>query len=308
MIIANSDLFPGFADRIVMTGGAQIHARVGGRGPALLLLHGYPQTHICWHRVAPTLAASFTVVAADLRGYGNSSCPPTDMDHRPYSKTVMAMDMLDVMTELGITQFHVMGHDRGACVAYRMALEYPERITRLILIDTIPTLAYWQRASSHIAMRPQHRAFLAQPSPLPEALIGANPADWVERRLRRGTGSRSLDTIDPRALAAYKSAMSDPDRIHASCEDHRASALVDVLDDEQARIDGRMIECPTLVLWADDGPLSDLPDVLGLWEPWCQGLLKGCCLHSGHHIPEEQPQALLESVLPFLRCKHGRCE
>lgn len=305
-MIAHSDLFPGFADRTVMTGGAEIYARIGGQGPALLLLHGYPQTHACWHRIAPDLARSFTVVAADLRGYGNSSCPPTDSEHRPYSKNAMAGDMLEVMQELGFERFHVMGHDRGASVAYRLALEHADQVTGLVLIDAISTLDHWRFATSPTVSRSQHWAFLAQPSPLPEALIGENPPDWVEGRLKRGTDGKSLDAIDPRALAAYKSAMSDPDRIHASCEDHRAGALVDILDDAESRAAGHTIKCPTLVLWADNGPLSDLPDVLGLWQPWCKGRLQGSSLRSGHYIPEEQPEALLHNVLPFLQGEHGR--
>jgi haloacetate dehalogenase len=253
------------------------------------------------------IAAGFTVVAADLPGYGASSCPPTDLDHRPYSKSTMAANMLEVMLALGFERFSVMGHDRGANVAYRLALEYPDRVARLVLLGIISTLDHWHIVSQFRAARLDPWAFLAQPAPLPESLIGRSVDDWVEGRFKRSTRDRSISAIDPRAMAAYKRAMSDPDRIHASCEDFRASAWLDIEDDLSARAAGLAIACPALALWGRDGPLSGVPDVLGLWQPWCRSVLTGHSLDCGHYIAEEQPEQLLAAVLPFLQHDRERC-
>ena len=208
-----------------------IFVRIGGQGPALLLLHGYPQTHAMWHRVAPRLAKTFTVVAADLRGYGRSSSPPTDMEHRPYSKRRWRGDMSAVMTALGHAQFHVMGHDRGARVSYRIALDEPRRIRRLVMLDIISTHDQWEAENQKIRLKMFHWAFLAQPAPMPESLIGRDPIDWLEGRFKRGTKARSLAPLDPRALEDYRRLFRDPDRLHATCEDYRAGAHIDLAHD-----------------------------------------------------------------------------
>lgn len=293
------DLFPGFARRQIDTGSATINARVGGKGPGLLLLHGYPQTHAMWHRVAPRLAETHTVVAADLRGYGQSSCPPTDMEHRPYAKRTMARDMVEVMRQLGFARFRVMGHDRGARVAYRIAMDTPECAERLIILDIITTRDQWSAENQKVRLKMFHWAFLAQPAPMPESLIGRDPLDWLEGRFKRGTKAHSLDPIDPRALADYQRAFKDPDRIFATCEDYRAGARCDLDDDNADLAAGRRIECPTLLLWASDGPLVDVADPLALWQPWCTDVT-GASIDCGHFIAEENPQALLAAIRPFL--------
>lgn len=302
--MAAVDLFPGFDTCNIDTGEATIHARIGGRGPALLLLHGYPQSHAMWHRVAPELAKSFTVIAADLRGYGRSSCPPSDMDHRPYSKLSMAVDMIKLMHSLGHRRYSIIGHDRGARVAYRLAMEMPDQVERLVILDIITTADQWSSANQKVRLKMFHWAFLAQPAPMPETLIGRDPVDWVEGRFKRGTKSRSLAEIDPRALADYHAYFTDPDRMHATCEDFRAGSGCDLADDEKARDAGRRIECPTLVLWATDGPLADVSDPLELWRPWCRSVV-GANIDSGHFIAEERPRELLEYAQPFLRTKNS---
>jgi haloacetate dehalogenase len=292
------DLFPGFMSRRIETGKVDLHVCIGGCGPPLLLLHGYPQTHVAWHKVAGPLAERFTVVAPDLRGYGESACPPDDLDHRAYAKRTMAADMVHVMKDFGFSRYLVMGHDRGARVAYRMALDNPECVARLVVIDVMTTWDQWQPEQQITRNRIGHWAFLAQPAPIPEMLIGKDPIEWLEGRLKRGTRSGTLDAFDPRALAVY-GRLSDRDRIHATCEDYRASASCDLADDEADRRLGSRITCPTLVLWGSSGSLAGVADPVALWRPWCL-TVSGRAIESGHFIPEENPAALLDAVLPFL--------
>ncbi|MGE0699537.1 MAG: alpha/beta fold hydrolase [Hyphomicrobiaceae bacterium] len=298
--MTEDDLFPGFATERIDTGpgGVVIHMRIGGKGPALLLLHGYPQTHVAWHRLAPVLAEQFTVVAPDLRGYGQTGFPRETPSHRSYSKRAMADDMARLMLLLGHRRFGVMGHDRGARVAYRLAIDRPELVSRLAVIDVMTTWNQWQPDQQTTRKRIYHWAFLAQPAPIPETLIGASPSDWVDGRFKRGTLAGSLDCIDPRALAAYRNALSDPDRIHATCEDYRAGAGCDLIDDQADLLDSRHIACPTLLVWATAGSLMHVADPLALWRPWCSNLA-GTQVVSGHYVPEENPAALLEAAKPF---------
>ena len=296
---AMDDLFPGFAEHRVDTGEAVIFARAGGSGPGLLLLHGYPQTHAMWHRVAPQLTRTHTVVIPDLRGYGRSSCPASDIEHRAYSKRSMARDMIVLMRHFGFGRFAVMGHDRGARVAYRMAIDVPHLVERLILLDIITTHDQWSDASQEIKLKMFHWTFLAQPAPMPESLIGRDPVDWLDGRLRRSTKARSLEVIDPRALADYRANFADPDRRHATCEDFRAGAGCDLADDEADLAAGRRIECPALALFATAGPLADLPQPATLWSPWCRSLTSAS-IDCGHLIAEERPDALLEHAIAFL--------
>ncbi len=294
------ELFRGFDEHFVGLDDVTIRVRVGGTGPALLLLHGYPQTSAMWHRVAPELAERHTVVAADLRGYGASSCPPTDMDHRPYAKRTMAADMIGVMRALGHKRFSVMGHDRGGRVAYRLALDHPSLVDRLVLLDILSTHDQWSAANQSIRLKMFHWAFLAQPAPMPESLIGRDPIEWLDGRFKRGTKARSLDAMHPLALEEYRRCFRDPDHIHATCEDYRAGARCDLADDDADLASGRMIRCPTLLLWASDGPMAEIADPLALWRQWCE-CLEGHKVDCGHFIAEEAPDALLASVVPFLR-------
>ncbi|MEZ5816462.1 MAG: alpha/beta hydrolase [Hyphomicrobiaceae bacterium] len=293
------ELFPGFASRNLDTGSVVLHFRLGGSGPPLLLVHGYPQTQLCWHKVVGTLAKRFTIVAPDLRGYGRSSCPADDLEHRAYSKRTMAGDLAELMAKLGFDRYHVMGHDRGGRVAYRMALERPHSVSRLILLDVISTWDWWQPEQQAIRRKGVHWAFLAQPSPIPETLIGGDPAAWVHGVLMRGTSKRSLDPFHPKALEDYCASLSDPDRVHATCEDFRAGASCDLYDDWTERRLGRRIECPTFVVWGQSGSLGGISDPIALWRNWCVAVT-GCMIDSGHFLAEENPDAVLKAVLPFL--------
>lgn len=296
-----ADLFAGFAVERVKTKGAEIYARVGGSGPPLLLLHGYPQTHHCWHKIASRLAQEYTVVAADLRGYGASSAPRGDGGAVTYSKRAMGEDMVEVMAALGHDSFSVAGHDRGGRVAYRMALDHPQRISALAVLDIIPTLEVWERLTSASALASYHWSFLAQPYPLPETLIATDPAYYVVVTLEAWTAGRNLDSFHPAALAVYKAALDDPMRIHAVCEDYRAGATADARNDAADRAAGRRITCPTLALCGSSYVGKGKTSFLDIWRPWCGGDLDGAEIASGHFLAEENPAATLAALLPWLR-------
>jgi haloacetate dehalogenase len=289
-------LFKGFTSRTVAGDGADIHLRLGGAGPPLLLLHGYPQTSAMWHKVAPGLAERFTVVAADLRGYGGSSKPASDPDHVTYSKRMMARDMVQVMAELGFGAFAVAGHDRGGRVGYRMALDHPAVVARLAVLDIVPTHVMWQRMDKDFAMATYHWLFLAQPDGLPETLIGADPPWWVREKLRRWAGDPAA--FAPEAVAEYVRCFSDPAAIHASCEDYRAGAGIDDQLDAADR-GRRRIACPVLVLWGGDGIARRADDPLAAWRPWCDDV-RGRGVPGGHFVAEESPTETLEQLVGFL--------
>jgi haloacetate dehalogenase len=294
---ADRILFPGFRQERVPTRETEIHAVVGGQGPPVLLLHGYPQTHACWHRVAPTLATRFTVVCPDLRGYGDSGRPASDPAHRAYSKRVMARDQLELMARLGFEHFAVVGHDRGGRVAYRLALDHPERVTRLAVLDMVPTLETWVRMDRAAGLATYHWLFLAQPFDLPERLIAADPAYYLRWTLE-SWASRG-DAFDPRALAEYHRAFQDPTVIHATCEDYRAGATVD-LDDDTADHGRRRIRCSILALWGDRrGPRERGGDRLAIWREWGDDV-RGQGLACGHFLPEEASADTLAALVPFL--------
>ena len=293
------ELFPGFADRHITTAdGVDIHAKVGGRGPALLLLHGHPQTLSIWHRVAPALAAEFTVVAADLRGYGDSSRPPGGADHAGYGKRAMAADMVRLMHALGAERFAVLAHDRGARVAHRLAIDHPEAVSRLVLLDIAPTLDMYALADDAFARAYWHWFFLIQPAPLPERLIEADPAAYVREVM--GRRSAGLAPFDPRALAEYERCLALPGSAHALCEDYRASAGIDLEHDRLDREAGRRLAAPLLLLWGAEGVVHRCFDPLALWRRIATDV-RGEALPCGHYIPEEAPGALLAQALPFLR-------
>jgi haloacetate dehalogenase len=289
-------LFEGFDDRTVAADGADIHLRLGGDGPPLLLLHGYPQTSAMWHRVGPGLAERFTVVAADLRGYGGSSKPPSDPDHLTYSKRAMAADMVRVMAALGFAEFAVAGHDRGGRVGYRLALDHPEEVTRLAVLDIVPTHAMWQHMDRRLAMATWHWLFLAQPGGTPERLIGADPGWWV-REAALGRWAVDPGAFDPEAVEEYVRCFADPAAIHASCEDYRAGAGVDDAHDA-ADLGRRRIACPVLVLWGEAGIARRAEDPLAAWRPWCDDL-RGRGVPGGHFLPEEAPAETLAALERF---------
>ena len=273
----------------------EIHLVVGGHGPPVLLLHGYPETHACWHRLAPALASRFTVVCPDLRGYGESGRPASDLSHRAYSKRTMARDQLEVMAQLGFERFSLVGHDRGGRVAYRMALDHPERVTRLAVLDIVPTIETWDRLDRAEGLATYHWFFLAQPSGLPERLIGADPEYFLRWTLRSWAGRR--EGFDERALAEYERAFRDPDVIRATCEDYRAGATVDVEDDTADR-GVRRIGCPVLALWANSGSNPRL-DPIAIWRRWADDV-EGRGMPCGHFLPEEAPAETLAVLEPFL--------
>ena len=283
-------MFDGFVTRMVDVGEATLRLRVGGSGPGLLLLHGHPQTHVMWHRLAPELAAHFTVVAPDLRGYGESSTPPTTPDHEPYSKRAMARDGVRLMAQLGFDRFAVVGHDRGARVAYRMALDHPKVVERLAVLDIIPTGEVFRRISFDVAMAYAGWFFLAQPAPRPETIIGQNPDAYYF------AGKHHL--FDPEALSDYRHAVSRPETIHAMCEDYRAGTTFDRALDDADR-GQRRITCPLLALWAEHDDMGKLFDVLAIWRDWADDV-RGHVIDAGHYFPEEAPAEVLERLLPFL--------
>jgi len=293
-------VFDGFDTRRMATSEAEINVRLGGRGAPLLLLHGYPQTHVMWHRVAPYLAERFTVVAADLRGYGESAKPPSDPAHAAYSKRAMARDQVEVMAGLGFERFAVVGHDRGARVAHRMALDHPERIERAVVLDICPTLAMYERTDMAFASGYYHWFFLIQPYDLPERLIGADPDYYLERKtggLGHGARIGPTSIFDPAALAEYKRCFRDPAAIHASCEDYRAAATID-LDHDRADLD-RKVRCPLLVLWGAHGLVGRLYDVLGTWRERAEDVT-GRAIDCGHYLAEEAPADTLAALQAFL--------
>jgi haloacetate dehalogenase len=284
-------VFDGFELDRVDVGEAVLRVRHGGSGPPLLLLHGHPQTHVMWHLVAPRLAEEHTVLAPDLRGYGESSKPATTADHEPYSKRAMARDAVALMGALGFERFAVAGHDRGARVAYRLALDHPERVERLSVLDVIPTGETWRRADRRFMLSWWHWAFLAQPAPLPETLIAPDPAEYYFG------GDRSI--FHPDALGDYLRCARAPETIHAMCEDYRAGATYDFELDEADRADGRRIACPVLVLWGARNDLEDLfGDPLAIWGDWADDV-RGRALDSGHYLPEEAPDETYAELQAF---------
>jgi haloacetate dehalogenase len=293
-------MLEGFTTEIVPTAGTGIFVRRAGSGPPLLLLHGFPQTHIMWRDIAPILAADFTVVLADLRGYGRSGCPPSSPDHAPYAKRAMAGDMIEMMARLGYESFAVAGHDRGGRVAYRMALDHPSRISRLAVLDIIPTDTAWENADARLALAFWPWTLLAQPAPLPEKLLGAAPDAVIDDALACW-GSRP-DTFPPEVRAAYRDALRDPDHLHAICEEYRAAVSLDRGHDAADRQAGRRIACPVLALWSAEGGLAlwygETGGPLALWRTLADDV-RGEAVAGGHFFPEEQPRETAASLSAF---------
>ncbi|WP_343591964.1 alpha/beta hydrolase [Paracidovorax wautersii] len=295
----NDALFPGFAAHdLTVAPGVKIHAAVGGSGPALLVLHGHPQTHAIWHKVAPTLARHFTLVLADLRGYGDSSKPVGEADHANYSKRTMAADMLAAMRQLGHERFTVLAHDRGARVAHRLAADHPQAVRRLALLDIAPTLAMYEQTDERFARAYWHWFFLIQRQPLPERLLEADPAAYLRDVM--GGRSAGLAPFDPRAMAEYVRCLSLPGAAHGLCEDYRAAAGIDLEHDRADRDAGRRLEMPLMVLWGRDGVIERCFDALAEWRRVANDV-RGMALPCGHYVAEEAPDALLAAVLPFLQ-------
>lgn len=275
--------------------GVEIAFRQIGAGAPLLLVHGFPQTHAIWHRVAPQLAERFRLVMPDLRGYGDSAQPPTADDHAPYSKRAMASDLAGLMRALGHGSFSVCGHDRGGRVSHRLALDHPQCVARLMVLDISPTLTMYERTTMDFARAYYHWFFLIQPAPLPERLIAAEPQFYLRAKLG-GWGSGGTGLFDERALAEYERCFT-PAAIHAMCEDYRASASIDL---EHDRADGdRRIECPLHVLWGERGVVHRLFSPLADWRAKAHGPVTGRATPGGHFIPEESPELLSDEMLAF---------
>jgi haloacetate dehalogenase len=289
-------MFEGFSTEDVLHEGVRLRVRRAGAGPPLLLLHGHPQTHAMWHKVAPALAGRRTVVAMDLRGRGDSQRLPASADHAAYSKRAMAADAIAVMRHCGFERFDVCAHDRGARVAHRLALDHPQAVSRLMLLDIAPTLAMYEGTDEAFARAYWHWFFLIQPAPLPERAIEADPAAWV----REGMGARfaGLDPFAPEALAEYVRCLALPGSASAACEDYRASAAIDLEHDRADRAAGRRIACPTRVLWGAHGVIARCFDPMALWRAAADDV-SGRALDCGHYIAEEQPQALLTEMDTF---------
>ena len=293
--------FDGFHAQHHAVNGVEIFARTGGRpdGPPLLLLHGYPQTHAIWHRVAQLLAPHHRLVIPDLRGYGRSSKPPGEPDHANYSKRVMATDLVALMRQLGHERFCMAGHDRGGRVAHRLALDHPAVVDKLCVIDIVPTLTMYERTDMAFARAYYHWFYLIQPAPLPERQIGAAPRFYLDWTLS-GWGSKGLDFIEPEALHDYAEGFCNAQGIHAACEDYRAAAGIDLEHDRASREAGLRVQCPLHVLWGERGVVNALFEPLDDWRAACAGPVTGAVLPAGHFIPEELPQETAQALRVFL--------
>ena len=294
-------MFQGFEQSRIAVDGVGLNVRYAGEGPAVVLLHCYPQTHIIWRHIAPVLAGTHTVVVPDTRGYGDSDCPPSDPDHRNYSKRTMANDVVALMHALGHDNFSVVSHDRGARVGYRLALDHPDRVDHYMSLDVVPTHEMWVSTNKDAAMGSFHWMFLAQPAPQPETMIGFDPDGWIEW-LHKSWAAPDF-TFEAHAMDEYKRAFRNPDVIRATCEDYRAGATCDDEDDATDFNAGRKIQCPITCLWggarAKGGPKSKSP--LDIWRKWGAHDVDGEGIGtSGHFLPEEAPDDVIRWARSFL--------
>ena len=295
-------MFDGFASFDIATRETTIHGVTGGSGPPLLLLHGIPETHLMWHRVAPALGQRFTVVATDLRGYGASGTPPSAPDHGPYSMREIAREQVEVMGHLGHERFAVVGHDRGARCAYRMALDDPAAVERLAVLDIVPTGDTIDRAGPEFALAFWVWSFLAAPEPVPETLVAAGPELLVDHMLDAWAGDEF--SFPDEAREAYVAPFRDPATVHAVCEEYRAAHSLDLVHDRADRAAGVRIACPVLAVWSGRGILADWFDPLSVWREWADDV-RGAPVDAGHFLPEEAPDQVIEHLLPFLSDGHG---
>jgi haloacetate dehalogenase len=284
--------------------GIQIAYRIGGAGQPLLLLHGYPQTHLMWAKIAPRLAEHFTVVMSDLRGYGDSDKPQSDPQHETYSFRAMAQDQVSLMESLGYTQFAVAGHDRGARVTHRMCLDHSDRVTQAAVLDIAPTLTMYERTDMPFAMGYYEWFLLPQPEPFPERLIGADPKFYLRYELLGWSQNKEAEIasiFDPDCLAEYERCFCDPLTIHSTCEDYRAAASIDLAHDRDDREARRKIKCPLLVLWGDANRVLRAYDLLDAWRKVSDNAVEGHVLPCGHYLPEELPKEVIEAFQSFFK-------
>jgi haloacetate dehalogenase len=292
--------FPGFASRRIATSGAEINLMTGGSGPPLLLLHGYPQTHLMWRKLAPRLAAEFTVVVPDLRGYGDSAKPPAGPDNAGYSKRALALDQVETMAALGFDHFAVAGHDRGARVAHRLARDHPERVDRVALLDIVPTLYRFETIDQKAATSSFHWFFLIQGGGLPERLIGAEAEFFLRHML--GSWARDPAFFEPEIFAEYLRCFRNPETIRATCDEYRAGASIDLVHDRADR--GRKLTMPLLVLWGRRSSQGSAYDVLTVWREHAE-TISGRGIDSGHFLPEEAPEETYRALRGFFAGASG---
>ncbi len=286
----------GFETRRVAVGDAELFLRMGGSGPPLLLLHGYPQTHLAWHRLAPRLTGAFTVVIPDLPGYGASSGPVPDPEHRNYSKRAMAQAMVELMASLGHERFLLAGHDRGGRVGYRLCLDHPERVERFAALDIIPTLDVWEEMDADKALGTYHWQFLAVPAPVPERLIGSDPDFYIRHLLTRWAGRSGA--LEAQAVSAYVEQFRNPAVLAATCADYRAGASVDRAHDAADRAAGRRIACPVLLVWGRGYLTGKASSPLAIWRRWAVNV-EETALDCGHFVAEEEPDACAAALRDF---------
>jgi haloacetate dehalogenase len=291
-------IFPDFTLEHVAVSAGELRLRRGGEGPPLLLLHGNPQTHAMWHKVAPELAKSYSVYCPDLRGYGGSLKPPATPDHAPYAKREMARDMVELMAHFGHQRFRVAAHDRGARVAHRLAIDHPRRLEKLCVMDIIPTLEHFERADMRMALGYYHWFWFAQPHPFPENVICAAPDAWWRAHTSREP--KPPDFFQREALADYLRAIHSPEMIRGMCEDYRAAASIDLEHDRASRAAGEQVQCPMLVLWGKKAKIEAWYDALAVWRQYCSADVTGGSVDAGHYLAEEAPGEVLQRLTAFL--------
>jgi haloacetate dehalogenase len=291
-------LFPSFTCSTVELQSGAVRLRCGGSGPPLVCLHGNPQTHMMWHHIAPVLAERFTVYCPDLRGYGVSAKPPASADHAAYSKRAMAQDICALMDHFGHQAFSVVSHDRGARAAHRLALDHPDRVKELAVLDIVPTLDHFEQTDMQFALAYAHWFYLAMPAPFPEELIGHDPEGWFNHHCGRTSAPEGL--FHPEALADYLVHMRDPAVIRGICEDYRAATGIDLDHDRASRAGGDKIQCPLLVLWGAKGIIGRFYDPIELWQRAATGPVSGEALPAGHYLAEEAPEQVLAQLNDFL--------
>ncbi len=293
------DFFKDFEISTIKIKNGSIRYRKAGYGPPLLMLHGNPQTHVMWHKVAPALIKKFTIICPDIPGYGKSYKPEISKNHENYSKVNMASYINQFMSSLGFKKFYFIGHDRGARIGHRLALDYPDKVLKLILLDIIPTIEHFERINKEFAMGYYHWFWLAQRYPIPESVINKAPVEWFFAHTSREKKDKNF--FAPSALADYLECVKNPETIRAICEDYRAAASIDLIDDNISRKQNLKIEMPTLVLWGKKGKIEKWYNPLSIWQKYCIQEVKGYGVNTGHYIAEENPDEIIKNINNFLK-------
>jgi haloacetate dehalogenase len=293
------EFFKNFSLRTTNVKRGSIRYRIGGKGTPLLMLHGNPQTHAMWHKVVPSLVEDFTLICPDIPGYGKSFKPQLSEDHEQYSKVQMAADMLEFMTNIGYDVFYVVAHDRGARIAHRLALDFPNKVIKMILLDIIPTLEHFERTDMDFAMGYYHWFWLAQRNPIPESVINKAPEEWFFAHTSREKKDKNF--FFPLALNDYLDCIKNPETISAICEDYRAAATIDLIDDKISRKNNIKVKMPVLVLWGQKGKIEEWYNPLSIWQSYCVQEIKGSAIDSGHYLAEENPQEIIKNISQFLK-------